>query len=72
MKVFLLKDLCEDSIDAVIISTNENVTVEQIQNAIDKTKEEKYHDWQWEDIVNCLPHGCEIYDKWSDIDIITY
>lgn len=73
MKVFLLKDLCEDCVDAVIISKNDNMTAENIQKNIDKMKEQKEYDWQWEDIVESLPQDCEIYTRWQDdVGIITY
>lgn len=72
MKVYFLKDLSEDYIDAVIISKNDNVTAKDIQKNIDKMKEQNEHDWQWEDIVNCLPQGCEIYDRWQNNEFIAY
>ena len=72
MKVYFLKDLSEDYIDAVIISKNDNITAKDIQKNIDKMKEQNEHDWQWEDIVNCLPQGCEFYDRWQNNEFITY
>lgn len=73
MKVFLLKDWCEDCVDAVIVSKNDNMTAENIQKNIDKMKEQKEYDWQWEDIVESLPQDCEIYTRWQDdVGIITY
>ena len=36
MKLFLLKDLCEDCVDAVIVAKNDNITAEEIQNSIDE------------------------------------
>ena len=72
MKIYFLKDLCEDCIDAVIIAKNDNITAENIQKNIDKMKEQKEYDWQWEDIVESLPQGCEIYDRWQNNELITY
>lgn len=73
MKVFLLKDLCEDCVDAVIISKNDNITAKEIQENIDKMKQEKKYDWQWEDIEESLPENCEIYSRWQDLEeTITY
>lgn len=72
MKVYFLKDLSEDYIDAVIISKDDNVTAKDIQKNIDKMKEQNECDWQWEDIVNCLPQGCEFYDRWQNNEFITY
>lgn len=72
MKIFLLKNLCEDCVDAVIISKNDNITAQEIQNGIDKMKAVTDYDWQWNDIVESLPQDCEIYDKWQDLETITY
>ena len=72
MKVYFLKDLSEDYIDAVIISKDDNITAKDIQKNIDKMKGQKEYDWQWVDIVNCLPQGCEIYDRWQYDEFITY
>lgn len=72
MRIFLLKNLCEDCVDAVIISKGDNTTSQEIQKCIDKMKEDKFCDWQWDDIVNSLPQDCEIYDKWQDLEYIIY
>lgn len=72
MKIFLLKDLCEDCVDAVIISQNNNITAQEIQESINNTKAKNLHDWTWEDIVDNLPQCCEIYDRWQDLETITY
>lgn len=72
MKVFLLKDLSKDCVDAVIISKNDNMTAQEIQDSINKTKEQYEYDWQWEDIVNSLPKDCEIYDIWKDLETVVY
>ena len=72
MKIYFLKDLCEDCIDAVIIAKNDNITAKEIQESIDKMKEQNKCDWQWEDIVESLPQGCEIYDRWQNNETITY
>ena len=67
-KIFLLKDLSEDSVDAVIIA--ETSTEEEIESAICKAKEKD--DYQWEDLVEALPDDCQIYDKWADLKNIYY
>lgn len=72
MKIYFLKDLCEDCIDSVIISKNDNITAKEIQERIDKMKKQNEHDWQWEDIIKSLPQDCEIYDRWRNNEIITY
>lgn len=72
MKLFLLKDLYGDCVDAVIVAKNDNITAEEIQNSIDETKEKYGGDWQWDNIVNGLPKDCEIYDKWGDLETVTY
>lgn len=72
MKLFLLKDLCEDCVDAVIVAKNDNITAEEIQNSIDETKERCGGDWQWVDMVDSLPKDCEIYNRWGDLETVTY
>ena len=39
MKLFLLKDLCEDCVDVVVRPINDNIKAEEIQHSIDETKE---------------------------------
>ena len=57
LKVVFLKDLEENSIDGVIIA--EKSSVEDIQEAIDKVKENvEYYDW--EDIEQALPDDCKL------------
>lgn len=72
MKVFLLKDLSEECVDAVIVSKNDNITAQEIQERIDRMKERTNYRWQWADILESLPRDCEIYDKWLDLETITY
>lgn len=71
MKVTLLKEIEEGCIDAVIIS---NVTEpSKIQLLIDKVKATKQYEYQWEDLLSCLPDDCEVHDKWSgDLGIVRY
>ena len=57
LKVVFLKDLEENSVDGVIIAKKSSV--EDIQEAIDKVKEEvEYYDW--EDIEQALPDDCKL------------
>ena len=67
MSIYFLKDMSDNSIDAVIIS--ETSTKEDIENAIAKSKESP--GYTWEDLVNALPNDCEIHDRWSH-DIVYY
>lgn len=69
MNIILLRDMVEDTVDAVIIT--ETSTKEEVQIAIEKVKSDS--DWQFEDIVNNLPEDCSIYTVWgSDIEHIWY
>lgn len=68
MKIFLLQDLCEDCVDAVIVA---NVsTKEDIENAINKAKENP--DYQWDDLLEALPNDCVLYDKWNGVEVVYY
>ena len=65
--VFLLKDMEEKTVDAVIISKTS--TAKEIQIAVDKAK--KIKNYHWGDIVNALPDDCEI--AWSsELETILY
>ena len=73
MIVTLLKDLCEDCVDAVIVS--EKSTATEIQLAIDKMKQEldkKDLSYCWEDLLDCMPDDCIVFDRWSDLESIYY
>lgn len=61
MLVYFLKDMCDNTVDAVIMA--ETSTKEDIEKAIAKAKEQD--DFQWDDLVNALPNDCSIYDRWS-------
>lgn len=70
MKVILLKDISEGTVDAVIVT---NVTsAKEIEERIQRVKEEKEGDWQWEDIVGCLPLDCVVYDRWNNQEVAYY
>lgn len=70
MKVVWLKDTEEGTVDAVIVS---NVTsAKEIEKCIQKTKNEKAGDWQWEDIIECLPLDCIVYDRWNNAEAVYY
>ena len=60
-RVYFLKDLSENCVDAVIIATKS--TKEDIEKAIKKAKKIKYY--TWDDLVAALPNDCEICDRWS-------
>lgn len=72
MKKFItiLKDLSEDSVDAIIISTK--TTSEQIQECIDKAKSDNDGSWEWNDIVEALPSDCTVYDRWNADGTVIY
>ena len=61
-KYVVLKDMCEGTVDAIILY--ETSTVEEIQRCIDEMKE-NIPDYQWEDLLNCLPEDCVVYDRFS-------
>lgn len=58
LKVVFLKDFDEGSIDGVIIV--DNVSMKDIQDAIDKVKEE-VELYSYEDIESALPNGCKLF-----------
>ena len=66
-KVYFLKDMCEDCVDAVIIATVS--TKEEIEQAITEAKQSDCY--AWEDILNALPMDCEVYDRWGS-EVIYY
>ena len=67
--VFLLKDISDSKVDAVILSKTS--TKEDIENAIITAKQSD--DWSWDDILRELPADCEIYDVWSgNLDEVFY
>lgn len=68
MTIYLLKDLEDNSADAVIIAKKS--TTKDIEKAISKAK--KIDAYTWEDIINALPSDCEIYDRWNDLKEIYY
>lgn len=66
--VYLLKDLSNNDVDAVIIA--ETSTKEEIEEVIDKVKE--IDCYTWEDLIEALPNDCEVYDRWSDLKSLYY
>lgn len=64
-KVYFLKDLEENCVDAVIIA--ETSTSEDIRNAIYKLKEKE--GYTWHDLLQSLPSDCILYDKWHSESI---
>ena len=60
-KVYFLKDLAEDSVDAVVIATT--TTQEELQEAIYKVKSND--EYSWEDLIAGLPKDCKVYDRWG-------
>ena len=67
LKVFFLKDFEVGNVDGVIVV--DNVAMEDVQNAIDKVKEEEEL-YSYEDIEKALPNGCKLY--WVNNDQIVY
>lgn len=68
-KMFLLKDVVEDSVDGIIISSTS--TKEDIQIAIDSVRSNE--NWNLEDIEEALPEDCKIYTIWSgEIENVWY
>ena len=65
-KIYFLRDISEDCIDAVIIATTS--TKKEIEDAINKAKlnDDSY---TWDDIVAALPKDCEIFDRWNEEEI---
>ena len=61
MKIYFLKDLAEDCIDAVIIT--ETSTKKDIIDAIGRAKQKE--DYTWEDMINEFPNDCTVYDRWG-------
>ena len=61
LKVFFLKDFEDGGIDGVIVV--DNVTMEDVQKAIDKVKDE-VELYSYEDIEKALPNGCKLF--WVD------
>jgi hypothetical protein len=64
MIITLLKDLTEDCVDAVIVSTTS--TAQDIENALRKMREQNEY-YEWDDLLDCLPDDCVVYDKWSKL-----
>ena len=70
MKIYFLKDLSEDCVDAVIIAKESSRI--KIEESIMRAKQKHEDDYQWEHLVSELPSDCEIYDKWTHIESIYY
>lgn len=60
MRIVILKDMDEGSVDAVIVA--QESTAQDIENAITRAKTNP--DYQWEDLINELPKDCIVYDTW--------
>lgn len=67
MKIYFLKDMTEDCVDAVIIAKTS--TAKEVEDAICRAKENE--DYTWDNILNELPSDCNIYDRWNG-EIIWY
>ena len=67
--VYFLKDMQEGSVDAIIIATES--TAEEVQEIINNMKEKNDY-YSWDDLVECLPADCEIYDRWGNNGEIYY
>lgn len=66
--VYFLRDIDDNSINAVIISS---YLKEEIQDIIDNVKRELEGKWCWEDIIKALPQDCMVFSKW-DYESIYY
>ena len=63
MKCTVILDHDEGELNAVIIS---NVTTSQeIENILDKLKQDKPSEWDYEDFRRALPDDCEFYYSWE-------
>ena len=69
LKIVFLKDFDEGNVDGVIVIGNAMVTMEDVQSAIDKVKEE-VELYSYEDIEKALPNGCKLY--WVNSDQMVY
>ena len=67
LKVVFLKDFDDGSLDGVIVM--DNVSMEDVQDAINKIKEE-VELYSYEDIEMALPNGCKLF--WVKSDQIVY
>lgn len=73
MNIVLLKDLEENNVDAVIVA--ETSTTEEIKSSIKKMRIDfwaKDEDWEWDDLLECLPKDCTVYDRWGKLGEIYY
>ena len=68
-KVYFLREIADNSVDAVIFA--ETSTKEEIQEAINKVKSE-IDCFTWEDLLEALPEDCKIYDRWENNEEIYY
>lgn len=67
MNYFLLQDLSEAEVDAIIITT---ASKEEIENAIAKAKETK--DYTWETLIESMPEGTTVIDCFNNKNRIYY
>lgn len=61
-KYVVLQELCEDTVDGIILY--ETSTAEEIQRCIDEMKE-NIPDYQWGDLIDCLPKDCVVYETFG-------
>lgn len=69
MNIVLLKDLEENNVDAVIVT--ETSTASEIQLCIDQMKKDNDM-YDFEDLLNCLPKDCILYDRWGNLEEVYY
>lgn len=60
MKIILLQDIQENTIDAVIVSYE--TTPKELQEIFNKVKQDKPTDYEWDDFIIALPKDCLIYN----------
>lgn len=63
--MIILKDLETGEIDAIIL--NKTSTVNKIENCIRKMKEENESEYQWEDLIKCLPNDCALITQFEEV-----
>ena len=67
MNYFLLKDLSEGEVDAIIIT---KASKEEVEENIATAKEKD--DYTYEDLLKCMPEGTEVVDCFKKDNILYY
>lgn len=64
---FLLQDLAEAEVDAIIITT---ASKEEVESSICEAKEQD--GYTWECLLECLPKGTEVIDCFNNKNRVYY